>query len=67
MIFFFSIFDVWTPELAILGLKIEFYASKSIPGSPPEVRKREINPEHEKLFLSVVLIRSWGYKGTDTD
>ena len=42
-----SNFGVWTPELGILDLKIEFYASKSTPGSPPEAWKREIDLEHE--------------------
>ena len=47
----FSIFGVWTPDLAISDFNFRFYASKSTPRTPPEAWKPEIDLEHEKFLF----------------
>ncbi len=58
----------WLKELALFDLKIEFYASKSPPGSLPEVWKREICIKYDKfMFEYVFLTCSCGYSRNKRD
>ena len=56
----FHIFRLWSPDFAIFYFKFGLYASKSSPGTPPEVWKPLICPKHLKLKKSKKVVVSKG-------